>query len=252
MPIYVLKSNTIPQMQSSLTSIFSLEIDPREAALRETEDAIGAVLVVVRSRWSCRRRTPTSGGSSTRWPSGRTSCRARAAASRIGGSGCTRTRRAAPGGDREWLRRRARDAGRRPVVDAPVAHRPVRPRLRPVPGDGPAAAPVGPRGRFAMMPLQSAPDSDDPSIRTAAAESPLESALHVVAADGSRLSPAGMPRWRSSASCPAAGCWTRGATSRRSAGSSGPATTRSPVTATRSGGRCGSKGPACDVPSSLD
>ncbi len=41
------------------------------------------------------------------------------------------------------------------------------------------------RGRFAMMPLQSAPDSDDPSIRTAAAESPLESALHVVAADGS-------------------------------------------------------------------
>ncbi len=44
MPIYVLKSNTVPQMQSSLTSIFSLEIDPREAALRETEDAIDAVL----------------------------------------------------------------------------------------------------------------------------------------------------------------------------------------------------------------
>jgi len=44
MPIYVLKSNTIAQMQSSLTSIFSLEIDPREAALRETEDAIGVVL----------------------------------------------------------------------------------------------------------------------------------------------------------------------------------------------------------------
>jgi stage III sporulation protein SpoIIIAA len=44
MPIYVLKSNTVPQMQSSLTSIFSLEIDPREAALRETEDAIGVVL----------------------------------------------------------------------------------------------------------------------------------------------------------------------------------------------------------------
>ena len=48
MPIYVLKSNTIPQMQSSLTSIFSLEIDPREAAMRETEDAIEAVLSVVR------------------------------------------------------------------------------------------------------------------------------------------------------------------------------------------------------------
>ena len=44
MPIYVLKSNTIPQMQSSLTSIFALEIDPREAALRETEDAIEAVM----------------------------------------------------------------------------------------------------------------------------------------------------------------------------------------------------------------
>jgi stage III sporulation protein SpoIIIAA len=44
MPIYVLKSNTVPQMQSSLTSIFSLEIDPREAAMRETEDAIDVVL----------------------------------------------------------------------------------------------------------------------------------------------------------------------------------------------------------------
>jgi stage III sporulation protein SpoIIIAA len=44
LPIYVLKSNTVPQMQSSLTSIFSLEIDPREAALRETEEAIGMVL----------------------------------------------------------------------------------------------------------------------------------------------------------------------------------------------------------------
>ena len=44
MPIYVLKSNTVPQMQTSLTSIFSLEIDPREAAMRETEDAIEAVL----------------------------------------------------------------------------------------------------------------------------------------------------------------------------------------------------------------
>ncbi len=44
LPIYVLKSNTVPQMQSSLTSIFSLEIDPREAALREAEDAIGQVI----------------------------------------------------------------------------------------------------------------------------------------------------------------------------------------------------------------
>jgi stage III sporulation protein SpoIIIAA len=44
LPIYVLKSNTIIQMQSSLTSIFALEVDPREAALRETEEAIGLVL----------------------------------------------------------------------------------------------------------------------------------------------------------------------------------------------------------------
>jgi hypothetical protein len=44
MPIYVLKSNTILQMQASLTSLFSLEVDPREAALRETEEAIGIVM----------------------------------------------------------------------------------------------------------------------------------------------------------------------------------------------------------------
>jgi stage III sporulation protein SpoIIIAA len=44
LPVYVLKANTIVQMQASLTSIFSLEIDPREAALRETEEAIGLVV----------------------------------------------------------------------------------------------------------------------------------------------------------------------------------------------------------------
>jgi stage III sporulation protein SpoIIIAA len=44
LPIYVLKANTIPQMQSSLTSIFALEVDPRESALRETEEAIGVVM----------------------------------------------------------------------------------------------------------------------------------------------------------------------------------------------------------------
>jgi R3H domain len=43
LPVYVLKANTIVQMQASLTSIFSLEVDPREAALRETEEAIGLV-----------------------------------------------------------------------------------------------------------------------------------------------------------------------------------------------------------------
>jgi hypothetical protein len=44
LPVYVLKANTIVQMQASLTSIFSLEVDPREAALRETEEAIGLVV----------------------------------------------------------------------------------------------------------------------------------------------------------------------------------------------------------------
>jgi hypothetical protein len=44
LPIYVLKANTILQMQASLTSVFALEIDPREAAMRETEQAIGMVL----------------------------------------------------------------------------------------------------------------------------------------------------------------------------------------------------------------
>jgi stage III sporulation protein SpoIIIAA len=43
-PIYVLKANTIAQMQASLTSVFALEVDPREAALRETEQAIGMVM----------------------------------------------------------------------------------------------------------------------------------------------------------------------------------------------------------------
>jgi hypothetical protein len=47
LPVYVLKSNTIVQMQASLTSLYSLEVDPRDAALRETEEAIG--LVVSRS-----------------------------------------------------------------------------------------------------------------------------------------------------------------------------------------------------------
>ncbi|MHB8960551.1 MAG: R3H domain-containing nucleic acid-binding protein [Candidatus Limnocylindrales bacterium] len=44
LPIYVLKANTIAQMQASLTSVFALEVDPREAALRETEQAITQVL----------------------------------------------------------------------------------------------------------------------------------------------------------------------------------------------------------------
>ena len=43
LPVYVLKANTTIQMQVSLTSVFSLEVDPREAALLETEEAIGIV-----------------------------------------------------------------------------------------------------------------------------------------------------------------------------------------------------------------
>ncbi len=44
LPLYVLKSNTIIQMEACLTSLYSIEVDPREAALRETEEAIGLVL----------------------------------------------------------------------------------------------------------------------------------------------------------------------------------------------------------------
>jgi stage III sporulation protein SpoIIIAA len=43
LPVYVLKANTIVAMQASLASIFALEVDPREAALRETEEALGLV-----------------------------------------------------------------------------------------------------------------------------------------------------------------------------------------------------------------
>jgi stage III sporulation protein SpoIIIAA len=42
-PIYVLKANTIIQMQACLTSLYSIEVDPRDAAMRETEEAIGLV-----------------------------------------------------------------------------------------------------------------------------------------------------------------------------------------------------------------
>jgi stage III sporulation protein SpoIIIAA len=43
-PIYVLKANTVIQIQACITSLYSLEVDPREAALRETEEAIGLVV----------------------------------------------------------------------------------------------------------------------------------------------------------------------------------------------------------------
>ena len=95
MPIYVLKSNTIPQMQSSLTSIFSLEIDPREAAMRETEDAIEVVLSSSEAgrAVAAERLHPPAPAPDGR--AGATSSRARAAASRTDASASTRTRRAA-------------------------------------------------------------------------------------------------------------------------------------------------------------
>ena len=43
MPIYVLKTNTTLQMENMLASLFDLEADPQEAALRETAEAIGLV-----------------------------------------------------------------------------------------------------------------------------------------------------------------------------------------------------------------
>ncbi|MFN2419073.1 MAG: R3H domain-containing nucleic acid-binding protein [Candidatus Limnocylindria bacterium] len=42
-PIYVLKTNTTQQIQNMLASLFDLEADPQEAALRETSEAIGLV-----------------------------------------------------------------------------------------------------------------------------------------------------------------------------------------------------------------
>ena len=42
-PVYVLKSNTVVQMQAVLTSIYALELDPQKLAMRELEEAIGLV-----------------------------------------------------------------------------------------------------------------------------------------------------------------------------------------------------------------
>ena len=42
-PIYVLKTNTIIQMENLLASLFDLEADPSEAAMHETAEAIGLV-----------------------------------------------------------------------------------------------------------------------------------------------------------------------------------------------------------------
>ncbi len=42
-PIYVLKSNTVVQMQSILTSLYVLDTDPQDMAMRELEEAINLV-----------------------------------------------------------------------------------------------------------------------------------------------------------------------------------------------------------------
>jgi hypothetical protein len=42
-PIYVLKTNTMLQVENLLASLFDMEADPSEAALRETAEAIGLV-----------------------------------------------------------------------------------------------------------------------------------------------------------------------------------------------------------------
>ena len=42
-PIYVLKSNTVVQMQSILTSLYVLDTDPQDMAMRELEEAIDLV-----------------------------------------------------------------------------------------------------------------------------------------------------------------------------------------------------------------
>jgi hypothetical protein len=44
LPIFVLKSNSDAQIEACLTSMFALEVDPNEEALRETEEAIGLVM----------------------------------------------------------------------------------------------------------------------------------------------------------------------------------------------------------------
>jgi hypothetical protein len=43
LPIYVLKSNTVAQMQDILMSLYALETDPQRLAMRELEEAIGLV-----------------------------------------------------------------------------------------------------------------------------------------------------------------------------------------------------------------
>ena len=85
-PIYVLKTNTILQMENMLASLFDLEADPSGGgpARDGRGDRAGAGLRP--TRWSWLRRTPTSGGSSTRWPSATALMSRSRGRSRTGGS----------------------------------------------------------------------------------------------------------------------------------------------------------------------
>jgi stage III sporulation protein SpoIIIAA len=43
LPIFVLKANTVPQIEACLTSLYAMDLDPHDAAMREVEEAIGLV-----------------------------------------------------------------------------------------------------------------------------------------------------------------------------------------------------------------
>ena len=76
-PIHVLRSNTVSQMESCLADIFGLDIadmDPIAIAMRETEEAIHSVLSGKKSVDLGSRRTLISAGCSTRWPARPTWC----------------------------------------------------------------------------------------------------------------------------------------------------------------------------------
>jgi stage III sporulation protein SpoIIIAA len=43
LPIFVLKANTVPQIEACLTSLYAMDVDPHDAAMMEVEEAIGLV-----------------------------------------------------------------------------------------------------------------------------------------------------------------------------------------------------------------
>ena len=75
LPIYVLKSNTVAQMQAILTSLYALETDPQRLAMRELEEAIGLVRAeaqagraVTAERLRAQAAAPCRGGRQPRVP----------------------------------------------------------------------------------------------------------------------------------------------------------------------------------------